>query len=179
MLHIFGLPAVCRSANGGRGASWACYFYPRSSPWQSCVQPESCSSWWPCNKLAGSYQSYMTFHVNSFTTTVGGSNSEHLISELIWNWRFLMISIGMVRFWNGQNCNYNCQQVRTIQNRNRHIRIQDGIQKSPNHSQTKLFTNQTVLDHSKNMFSIPAPTLFGTAHQLTLSTMRTWIKNGS
>ena len=38
----------------------------------------------------------------------------------------------------------------TIPKRNQYIRLQDGIQKSPNHLNTKLFTSQTTWDFSKS-----------------------------
>ena len=44
------------------------------------------------------------------------------------------IGIQMVRFWNGQDFSYSYALELAIQKQNQYLRIQDGIQKSPNHN---------------------------------------------
>ena len=56
----------------------------------------------------------------------------------------------MIWFWNGRNYSYSYVLEPTIHKQKQYIRIQDWVQKSPNHLKTQPFTNETALDHSKS-----------------------------
>ena len=92
----------------------------------------------------------------------GGLNTEHPKSEPVQNMNVLEIGIGMVWFWNGRDYRYSYVIELTIQKQNQYIRIQDGIQISPNLLKTEPFINPTASNHlkSKQVQYLSSRTLF-------------------
>ena len=99
---------------------------------------------------------------NNFTTTIPFHYSG--ISSVQWGaWipniqiqnpseirTFIKIDIGMVQLGNGQDYSYSYVLEPTIQKTEPVHNNKNGIQTSPNHSETEPFTNWTALDHLKS-----------------------------